>query len=243
LFGLSFFGKSLTPDEKRVSEFIREVFGFRPTNPQLFIQATTHTSAVKKDSEGEKFNNERLEFLGDAVLDVVVAEFIYKKYPKAPEGELTQLKSKVVSRQALNDMASHLGLHEHIIIGSGLTAIKDSVLGNALEAIIGAMYLDQGFLKTKRHVLKMLSKSRLNDRLKAISDYKSRLNTKCQQNGVKLSFRVESETRVGGTTTYTMSAWIDRKKVSTGTGESKKVAEQAASKIAWENLYERDEPA
>lgn len=233
---LSIFRK-YTPEERRMSNFIYEVFGYTPNDIGLYILAVTHSSAVKKTPQGQKISNERLEFLGDGVIDIVVAEFLYKRYPNATEGELTQMKSKVVSRQALNELGSRIGLHEHIITGSGLNAVQDSLLGNALEALTGAIYLDKGFDFSKKKLLSLLSKTKINERINEVVDYKSKLNTWCQKEYKNLSFRVEDEKRDQGFTLYTVSIFIDNDKAGTGLGKSKKEAEQNASKNAWLTFF------
>jgi len=226
-----------------MERFIRDVFGFKPGDIGLYLLAVTHSSAIQKSSKGDKISNERLEYLGDAVIDLVVAEFLYKRFPTATEGELTQMKSKVVSRQALNEIGSKIGLHEYIITGSGLSAVRDSLLGNAFEALAGAMYLDQGFAFTKRKLLSLLSKTRVNERIKEEVDYKSKLNTWCQKEYKKLAFRVEEEKRDQGNTLYTIAAVIDGNALGTGQGKSKKEAEQSASKNAWSRLFNEEKSA
>jgi len=153
------------------------------------------------------------------------------------------MKSKVVSRQALNEIGSNIGLHEYIITGSGLSAVRDSLLGNAFEALAGAMYLDQGFVFTKQKLLMLLSKTRVNERIKEEVDYKSKLNTWCQKEYKKLSFRVEDEKRDQGNTLYSIAAMIDGKAFGTGQGKSKKEAEQSASKNAWNRLFNEEKSA
>jgi ribonuclease III len=207
--------------------FIRQ-FGYRPIRLDYFKQALTHRSL--SNTKGE-FSNERLEFLGDAILDSVVAEYLYTKFPEEDEGYLTKLKSKIVSRQTLASAAESAGVGDHIRYQKG-RAIKLSTLeGNALEAIIGAIYLDGGFDSVKRTVYHYIFRVHLdlNSLLEQEIDFKSRLFIWAQKNKLEITFVTLNESIDNGVWNYEVEVQINSKPYGKGKGESKKVAEQAAS--------------
>ncbi|OIP25979.1 MAG: ribonuclease III, partial [Dehalococcoidia bacterium CG2_30_46_9] len=146
-------------------------------NKSLLKQALTHSSYINENPDFVLLGNERLEFLGDAILDFIVAEKLYKEFPELPEGKLTAIRASLVCRDALTEVASSLGLGDYLLLGRGEEAskgrTKPSNLANAMEAVIGAIYLDQGLVKAKKFVL-----SRLRPRLRKIKAGKITLNYK-----------------------------------------------------------------
>mgnify|MGYP001522372365 FL=1 len=129
--------------------------GFVPNNKSLYRLALLHKSASKMTSKGVVLNYERLEFLGDAVLGAIVAELLYKFFPKKDEGFLTRVRSKVVSRESLNELAINIGLDKAVVAKSDISRNKH-IYGDVFEAFIGAMFLDQGFVNTKRFIEKFI---------------------------------------------------------------------------------------
>lgn len=140
-------------ENKAFYKSIKNIFGFYPGNVFLYKLALRHKSATKKKVNGLKINNERLEYLGDAVLSAIVADFLFKKYPYENEGFLTDMRSKIVSRAALNKLSLKLGLNNHIMSGNDKSKQGRSAGGDAFEAFVGAMYIDKGYAFTKKIII------------------------------------------------------------------------------------------
>ncbi|MFK7808830.1 MAG: ribonuclease III family protein, partial [Saprospiraceae bacterium] len=138
--------------------YIRKNYGFVPHNLDYYEEALRHSSASFVNAKGHKFSNERLEYLGDAILDAIVAEYLYHKFAGLQEGKLTKMKAKVVSRINLNAIGLDLNLPEQIVCNMGKQDLHHSIVGNAFEAMIGAIYLDKGFKVTKRITIRILEK-------------------------------------------------------------------------------------
>lgn len=218
------------------------LLGFFPRNMKLYEQAFIHNSNAK-NLEGlqTRNSNERLEFLGDAVLGVVMADLLFRKYPFKGEGFLTEMRSKMVSRKKLSELAEKMGIHQHLSLNRSIQR-NDSALrgisGNALEALIGAVYLDRGYAFTKLFVERRIVKTYMDlEQLKDHTDnFKSVLNQWCQKNGKTLRFKVIAETGRNHNRNYTIAATIDNKEHGRADGRSKKQAEQLASEIACQNM-------
>lgn len=218
-----------TTEQQKLNRFIVSRFGYRPSNIQLFEQAVTH-----KSNANSKYleSNERLEFLGDAVIDAVVAEFLYNRFPNEDEGYLTKIKSKLVSRKTLSEIAEEMELREVLRYHKGRSINLNTLEGNAFEAIIGAIYLDGGFESVKKtlehHVyLNFLNVNRV---LEEEIDFKSKLFIWSQRNKLAIEFQTISEENKGYFWEYKVIVFIDEKKYGLGSGTSKKAAEQAAAK-------------
>jgi len=223
---------------KEIQAFVKKAFGFSPTDTSVYEQAFRHSSAATKIRPGLKNSNERLEFLGDAIIDAVVAHYLYTKYPMLPEGELTKMKSKVVRRENLNMIGYTLRIHEVLHLNLGRQDMHDSIVGNALEALVGALYLDRGFEATRDIVLKLLKQHGLDTRVHDDLDYKSKLHEWCQKNKRTLSFKVIDHRNEGGSSYYKIAVMIDDQEYGTGDGGAKKSAEQKAAKRACEKVFE-----
>lgn len=212
-----------------ISIFLRKSFGVRPKKIDVYRQAFTHSSSVKNSLD----SNERLEFLGDAVLDSIVAEYLYEKYPNKDEGFLTRIKSKIVSRKSLNSLGYSLGLAQ--LIKQQKSMHKNSIEGNAFEALVGALYIDAGFTKTKDIVITLIEKHfSLAELEKDEIDDKSRLYQWCQKEKVSLEtrfVRIENETGFS----YSATLFIGAKLIGKGMGLSKKSAEKEAAKNAFDS--------
>ncbi len=197
-----------------------------PKDESLYIAAFTHKSINKKG-----INNERLEFLGDAVLSSIVGEYLFNKYPDKKEGFLSQMRAKIVSRENLNYYGECLNLEPHINYKRGNVVYK-SLLGNVVEALFGAIYLDLGYNKTKAIFINelLLKKSDLVSLEKENADYKSRLIIHCQKAKISLAFKVVEEKIEKGKKSFTIGAYIDGELKNTATGSSKRDAERMVSK-------------
>ena len=205
--------------------------GFVPNNKGLYRLALLHKSASKMTTNGVVLNYERLEFLGDAVLGAIVAELLYKFFPIKDEGFLTRVRSKVVSRESLNELAIHIGLDKAVVAKSDISRNKH-IYGDVFEAFIGAMFLDQGFTNTKRFIEKFIFPNFFNikDLVTVDTNYKSRLIEWGQKNKVDIHFGTEENSR-GRRNKFCCLVYIDKEEKGKGEGTSKKEAEQNAAKI------------
>lgn len=217
-------------EELEIIRFVLLKFGYRPSNVSFFIKALTHKSIINTNEA--ELSNERMEFLGDAVLDAVIAEFLFQKFPKEDEGYLTQIKSKVVSRKTLSEIGEALELKKYIRYDKTRTINLSTLEGNAFEALIGAIYLDGGFEAVKNSVSNHIFRkyADLNKVLEEEIDFKSKLFIWCQKAKLKLDFVVLKEENNQGNWLYEIEVVINEKQYGKGLGASKKVAEQAASK-------------
>lgn len=219
-----------------LSSYVHTKFGYYPKDISLYETAMRHSSVAKRIKGGIKNSNERLEFLGDAVLDSVVAEYLYLSYPTKAEGELTKMKAKVVNRKTLNAYAKQLGMPPLIRKKLKKMEKHQSVLGNAFEALIGAMYLDVGYDKTRIKVLGLLKDLNVEKTIHEVTDFKSRLHEWSQKNKVNLDFKVIHEEQAAGRSRYEIEVFLDEKPRGVGVGKSKKAAEQIAARKAWETM-------
>jgi ribonuclease III len=232
----SLFRKKDTGDQE-IRQFVRKAFGYYPKDTSLYEQALRHSSAATKIKPGLKNSNERLEFLGDAILDSIVAHYLYNKYPLIPEGELTKMKSKVVRRENLNMVGYTLGLDEQLHLNLGKQEMHDSIVGNALEALVGAIYLDKGYDTTRDILLRLLKEHGLDTRVHDDVDYKSKLHEWSQKYKRTLDFKVLDHKNEGGSSFYRIAVVIDESEYGIGEGGSKKSAEQKAAKIACDQIF------
>jgi ribonuclease-3 len=218
---------------------IASMIGGNPRNLKLYELATLHSSAGKVSKKGFRVSNERLEFLGDAVLSMVIAEFLFKKYPYKKEGFLTEIRARIVKRDTLNTLAAKLGVHELVELQDKKHRIRNnSIYGNALEAIIGAVYLDRGYTFCKEFILDKIVNQHL-DLKKLInteSNYKSRVIEWAQKENKEIAFESIEEARADHQKQFEVSLFIDQQQISTGKGTSKKRAEQDAALKACQNL-------
>lgn len=192
-----------------------------------------HSSVAETNNKGIKESYERLEYLGDAVLGMIVAEFLYSKFPFREEGFLTEIRSKIVSREALNQLSQKIGLRELVQFSNRSRTVK-SIYGDALEALVGAVYLDHGFKFCKRFIINKLIKPHydLNELITTIINYKSKLLEWSQKTNVDLRFDiVDEEDR-----RFTAQVFLDDKPKAKGYGFSKKKAEQDAARKTYEEL-------
>lgn len=218
-------------------QFVEKSFGYRPKNLELFQRALTHKSIAHNNDE---ISNERLEFLGDAILDAVIAEMLFGLYPEEDEGHLTKIKSKVVSRRTLSMIGEEMEIGKVLRYNRGRSIKMSTIEGNAFEALVGALYLDAGYLQVKRslndHILRKYID--LNQILEEEIDFKSKLFIWSQKNRLPLEFEVISEENLGSAWDYKVRVVINEQEFGRGSGSSKKKAEQAASKETLELLGE-----
>ena len=218
--------------DKAYYKVVDDMFGFIPNNIELYKLALIHKSASLVLEDGRPINNERLEFLGDAVIEAVTSDYLFIEYPDRDEGFLTQLRSKIVSRQSLNELAVKIGLDRHVISNASTSITQKHIYGDAFEAMIGAVYLDQGYEFTNRLLINRIYFQALNlDELtESETDFKSRLIEWCQKNHHTIRFRTtRQENSAANHPLFRSTALIDNMEVGHGSGESKKEAEQQAA--------------
>ena len=227
---LSWGAEKKSKEELKLIRFIIKKFGYRPVNLELFKTALTHKS-VSNFSEDQQ-SNERLEFLGDTILDAIVAEYLYVKFPNKDEGYLTKVKSKIVSRSTLSSIAEQISIHQHIQFQKGRAIRISTIEGNAFEALIGAIYLDSDFETTKKIVCNHIFRLHLDltQLLEQEIDFKSRLFMWSQKNKLTVAFEFIKEEHNNGVWEYEAEVRINNRPYGKGAGESKKAAEQAASR-------------
>jgi ribonuclease-3 len=220
------------PGDREYYRLVRDMFGVGARNIELYKLALMHRSASISLDDGTHLNNERLEFLGDAILDAIVSDYLFIEFPGADEGGLTRLRSKIVSRQTLNSLAEALGLDRHIIRNTGGAAAQKHASGDALEAMIGAMYLDRGYNRTNRVLIGNIFRRYLDsdDLVNSETDYKSRLIEWCQKSRQSVHFSTDrDEEYTSRRPLFRAVVVIDGIEVGHGVGETKKEAEQHAA--------------
>ncbi len=232
------FLKTFFADNLKKKEFkkqLNNVLGFTPGDVTLYKTALSHRSV----REGADENNERLEFLGDAVLSSIIAHYLFKKYPYKGEGFLTEMRSKMVNRQKLNEIALKMGLKKITFYNKFDNALKISqIFGNTLEALIGAVFLDKGYRKTQRWVEEYIIYPHLfTDDLEGVEiNIKNKLYGWANKNGKALEFETIEEKFENGRRLFTIGATVDGELVSQAKGYNKKDASQIAAQMAVEKL-------
>lgn len=226
--------KLLMVKDKEFYSFIRKQLHIRPRQVRLYELAFLHRSASVILPDGSTVNNERLEYLGDAVIDAVVADYLFRRFPKEREGFLTQMRSKIVNRAHLYLIASEMGLMKMLVTNRELP--KRRICGDVFEALIGAMYLDRGYKKTQHYLIRQVLNRYvdLEQLIHTETDFKSRLIEWGQKYRLQVGFEtVEkySET-AGNAPVFVVSATISGVPVGKGSGTSKKEASQQASQQA-----------
>ena len=216
--------------EKRLYSFLKNLLGFYPNNIEYYKQALRHKSASNVIIKGVKDSNERLEFLGDAILSTVIANYLYNKFPLKDEGFLTKMRSRIVSRDSINRLSKKLGLPEFVETVKHNNIISKSYEGDALEALIGAVFMDFGYKKTEHFIVNRLVNIHLNmDEIEHTEiDFKSRVIEYSHKEKKSFEFVVDQEGGKGQSDYYKISLFIGSEKVSEGVGKSKKSAEQQA---------------
>ncbi|WP_213166768.1 ribonuclease III [Alkalicella caledoniensis] len=210
---------------------------------QRFVQAFTHTSYAFEKNLGLKGHNERLEFLGDAVLELIISKYLYSFTTEITEGEMTRLRAQIVCEQSLVKAAKRLNFGEYLLLGKGEEKTggrkKPSILADTFEAFVGALYLEIGFDSCYDIVVDIL-KTEINEAfIKGETDYKTQLQEYVQKNGVnQLQYKVVKETGPDHEKEFTTSVYLDGQIIGSGVGKSKKQAEQSAAQKALEKFID-----
>lgn len=218
---------------------LRNDFSLKPKNIELYKIAVIHKSASTIISNGKKVNNERLEYLGDSILDAIVADFLFANFPHQNEGFLTKMRSRIVSRYSLNNIAIAIGLDKLVISQTTNPLAYKHIFGDALEAFVGAIYLDLGFNETSKWVIKSIFKNHvdLNELQSTETDYKSRVIELAQKYKYNIQFdSQESIDNKSHNPHFESKLFLNNKLLGTGFGTSKKEAEQNAAMVAIERL-------
>ena len=225
---------TLSPD---LLSFLKKKLGLIPQDELLYSQALRHRSKSVRQPNGVQNSNERLEYLGDAVIGMIVGEFLYQKYPEKSEGDLSQLRSRIVSRENLNYYGECLQLEPFINYQRGKTVYL-SLLGNSIESLIAAIYLDQGYNIAKNIFIEkiILINTDLSSLEQKNDDHKSQLIIYCQKNKISLDFILINELQNSEETKFEMGIKMNGIQRAAATGRSKREAEQQAAKKVMKSL-------
>jgi len=220
---------------------IQKVIGFKPSKLKYFKKAFTHSSIKKTSSTGKPLNYERLEYLGDAILSAVIAYYLFKKIPLGTEGYLTQMRSKIVSREHLNEIGRDLDLIRFIISNVPEKNFGDNIHGNIFEALVGAVFLDKGYTYCERFIYKTVIEPYVDiERLEGkITSYKSVLIEWCQKQKKKIKYDVYEDTGNDSLKHFSVKLFINEETIAKGRATSKKKAEEIASKRAYYKLQDK----
>lgn len=214
-----------------------EKFSIEPNNEDYYKIAFTHSSYATV--HGIKYDYERLEFLGDSILNMLVSEYLYKKYPKYGEGKLTKLRANFVCQSALVCYSHELGLNEYLKVSADEMNLTDneviSITSDIFESFLGALFLDQGFAFTKRFIAKIIF-VHIDEETVFFYDYKSKIKEYCDVHEIEIRYELLEEHGVPHDKTFIMEILLDGEKMGEGKGKNKKEAEQAAAHEAMTNL-------
>lgn len=225
-------------------EKLEKIIGYEFKDKELLFRALSHTSYAN-ETKSARGSYERLEFLGDSVLSLIVAEYIFKNYRKYPEGELTKLRASLVCEKALATFAREINLGEFIMLGKGEQQNggneRPSILSDVFEAVLAAMYLDGGYEVAKNHVLRFVEKELENHSApEAFHDYKTQLQEIIQRNPEEeITYVVTDESGPDHDKSFTVQVRLNSNVIGTGVAHSKKQAEQAAARQALELMGEK----
>ncbi len=221
--------------DKQLILQLEHLLGFTPKHISYYQLALMHRSKPEEVTD----SNERLEFLGDAILGAIIAEYLFKKYPYQSEGYLTELRSRIVRRETMNNVALRMGLNKLVQYNKNDRGLSRShIFGNALEALIGAVYLDQGFIKTRKFILNQLVREYIDlDTMESTdTNYKNQLLSWAQRNNHVLTFDTIDEAMDATRKLFTVGIMIDGELMASGTGFNKKEAGQVAAQKALEKI-------
>jgi ribonuclease-3 len=241
LFGAGFNGTYLLK-KRELRSGLKKMLGIRTRRLGLYETAFIHRSASLIPVNGRRINNERLEYLGDAVLDAILSDYLFKLFPDANEGFLTKIRSRIVNREVLNQLAKSMGVDKILISQLGSGHQTRNLYGDALEALIGSLFLDKGFERTKKIILKnVLNKYlNINEIVNTDTDYKSLVFEWVQKNKSNLIFTYNEEYDFEQKkSVFSTVLFIDKKEYGEGHGSSKKEAEQEASRLAIKRLKDK----
>ena len=224
-----------------LSAILKEKFDISFKNEALLVEAMTHSSYANEHKEMKGIYNERIEFLGDAVLELIISDWLFRQFPHFKEGQLTKLRAQIVCEDSLSMLAKECSLNEYLLLGKGETLSggreKPAVLCDVFEAFIGALYLDKGMEEVQRFLDQVIVPKINNGRYELITDFKTELQEYLQQNGtVHIRYELIKEEGPSHDKVFTVQVTVDGKKYKTASGKTKKAAEQMAAKLTMEEL-------
>lgn len=230
---------TLIHDRRKFRSELKNLIGFRPFNLRLYEMAFIHRSATYTLPDGVRVNNERLEYLGDAIIDSILSDYLFHLYPESSEGFLTKTRARIVNRETLNQLGLSMGLDRLIVSNLAPSDSPRNLYGNAVEALVGALFIDTGYQRTRKFFIERGLKKHLNLNavLAAETDYKSLILEYCQKNKQKLNFTSrEKPSATNGHPLFAVTLEINNEVISQGEGSTKKEAEQVASMAALNSL-------
>jgi ribonuclease-3 len=235
------FTKSRSQEDGFFFDAIQKIIGFSPIDLSYYKKAFTHRSVNSLDEQGFPMNYERLEFLGDAMLSAIIAAHLYKIAPKEDEGYLTKMRSKIVSRENLNQLGKDLELLKFVESKSALSAFGENIYGNIFEALVGAIYLDKGYFSCEKFIHKKVLKTIDNiSKLEGkVISYKSLLIEWCQKEKKIFHFDVFEDNGIDGERLFGVKLSIDDKIIAKARATSKKKAEEKAAQRAYFAFQEK----
>lgn len=224
-----------------LSKILKEKFDISFKNEALLMEAMTHSSYANEHKEMKGIYNERIEFLGDAVLELTISDWLFRQFPHFQEGQLTKLRAQIVCEDSLSLLAKECSLNEYLLLGKGETLSggreKPAILCDVFEAFIGALYLDKGMDEVQRFLDQVIVPKIKNGRYELITDFKTELQEYLQQNGpVHIRYELVKEEGPSHDKIFTVQLIVDGKKYKTASGKTKKAAEQMAAKLTMEEL-------
>ena len=221
-----------------------KLLGFIPDNLEIYREALSHASIKATRKDGERLNNERLEFLGDTILDTIVSDILYHKYPNEREGFLTNMRSSIVQRKSLDRIAQQMNISDILSVSYDITLLNNHIGGNALEALIGAIYLDKGYDVCRKFVKDKIVTPYIDMDMLAQTEenYKSRLMEWCQKNRVDIDYiLLDNHTEKGNCQIFKFEVFIEGIACGRGKGRSKKAAQQEAARKAYKLILNDEE--
>ena len=224
-----------------LSKILKEKFDISFKNEALLMEAMTHSSYANEHKEMKGIYNERIEFLGDAVLELTISDWLFRQFPHFQEGQLTKLRAQIVCEDSLSLLAKECSLNKYLLLGKGETLSggreKPAILCDVFEAFIGALYLDKGVNEVQRFLNLVVIPKIKNGRYELITDFKTEVQEYLQQNGpVYIRYELVKEEGPSHDKIFTVQLIVDGKKYKTASGKTKKAAEQMAAKLTMEEL-------
>jgi ribonuclease-3 len=216
-------------EDKKLITAIKTIAGFAPSNISIYRLATLHSSK-SRDEDGFRESNERLEYLGDAILGAAVADYLFKKYPFQDEGFLTEIRARIVNRESMNHVARKIGIASIVQYDQRNTHLQKVILGNTLEALVGAVYLDKGYPTCKKFVINKLIQPHfdLEEVVNSDTNHKSKLLEWAQRNTKEIKFEIAENKKDRGRE-FSAQVILSGEPYATGYGLTKKKAEQNAA--------------
>ncbi|MCK5781182.1 MAG: ribonuclease III [Flavobacteriales bacterium] len=240
-FILKWFKSRSSNEDGTFYSTLKDILGFKPKDIDIYHIAFTHRSMGKYDEEGNPISFERLEFLGDAILSSVISAYLYKEMPTKNEGYLTQMRSKIVSRNTLNDIGLQIGLKNLIKSKIPDKQFSPTLLGDSIESLLGAIYLDRGYPYAEKFVMTKIVETYVDlDKLEnKISSYKSFIIEYCQKARKEVSFIMSEDKSHSKNNLFSIKLVIDGTTISKGRATSKKKAEEQAAKRAYYSIQSK----